>query len=268
MPELPEVETTKNGLLPHIKNKKVTAVNILFPTLRFQIPPHLKTSLVNKKLIDLKRRGKYLIFQFKNGDLIVHLGMSGKIKISKLIKYEKHDHFELIFNDITLRLNDPRRFGCVLWADNYNNHRLIKNLGVEPLSTLFDENYLFIKSDNKKTNIKSFIMNSNILVGVGNIYACESLFLAKINPLLSVNKVSKKQFKLLTKAIKTILKNAIKKGGTTLKDFANVDGELGYFSQELQVYNLENKKCNNCNNKILRIVQNQRATFYCKNCQN
>jgi formamidopyrimidine-DNA glycosylase len=186
----------------------------------------------------------------------------------KLIKYEKHDHFELIFNDITLRLNDPRRFGCVLWDDNYNNHRLIKNLGVEPLSTLFDENYLFIKSDNKKTNIKSFIMNSNILVGVGNIYACESLFLAKINPLLSVDKVSKKQFKLLTKAIKTILKNAIKKGGTTLKDFANVDGELGYFSQELQVYNRENKKCNNCNNKILRIVQNQRATFYCKNCQN
>jgi formamidopyrimidine-DNA glycosylase len=271
MPELPEVETTKNGLNPKIKGKIVNVVNIHFPKLRWEIPTKIPSKITGKILKNIIRRGKYLIFNFETGDLIIHLGMSGKIEITSEKELKKHDHFELIFNDgvneIFMRLNDPRRFGCVLWVDNYKEHKLIKSLGVEPLEKDFTSHYLYEKSRTKKLNVKAFIMDSKIVVGVGNIYACESLFEAKINPEISANKVSESDYKNLTKIIIKTLKKSIKQGGTTLQDFKGVSGELGYFAQVLQVYGRENAKCNKCESKIMRIIQNQRSTFYCENCQ-
>ena len=267
MPELPEVETTKNGLLPYILNKNIQQVNIYFPTLRFEIPQHLSTTILNQQIKNIIRRGKYLIFNFTNGDLIIHLGMSGKIEITKEVKRKKHDHFELVFADMFMRLNDTRRFGCVLWSDNYQEHKLIKNLGIEPLTTDFTDNYLFKKSRKKSQNIKAFIMDGKIIVGIGNIYACESLFQANINPQTAANKITLKKYIEFKNIIIKILKVAIKNGGTTLQDFKNVNGELGYFSQKLQVYGKENQACNICKNKIVRITQNQRSTFYCPACQ-
>lgn len=267
MPELPEVETTKNGLLPHINGKTIQQVNIYFPRLRFPIPTNLPKLLTGKKLNNILRRGKYLIFNFTNGDLVIHLGMSGKIEITAEKNLKKHDHFELIFEGLSMRLNDPRRFGCVLWTDDYLQHKLIKNMGIEPLTNDFDEDYLFTKSRKRNTNIKTFIMDGRVVVGVGNIYACESLFKAQINPTTPANKVSKKNYVKLTKIIKQTLQIAIKNGGTTLQDFANVNGELGYFAQKLQVYGREKENCNSCSAKILRIIQNQRSTFYCPSCQ-
>lgn len=267
MPELPEVETTKNGLIPEIKGKKVDLVKINFPKLRYEIPLIIKQKITNEVLKDIIRRGKYLIFRFKAGDLIIHLGMSGKIEITTIKTLKKHDHFELIFDNIFMRLNDPRRFGCVLWCDDFTTHNLIKNLGIEPLEGNFDGKYLFEKSRTKKLNIKAFIMDSKIVVGVGNIYACESLFTAKINPEKSANSITKKEYENLAKIIISILVEAIKNGGTTLQDFKGVGGELGYFAQKLQVYGRVNKNCNQCDGKITKITQNQRSTFYCKTCQ-
>jgi formamidopyrimidine-DNA glycosylase len=271
MPELPEVETTKNGLISKIIERKVVEVNIYFPKLRWDIPTIIPHKITNQTVQNIIRRGKYLIFKFSTGDLIIHLGMSGKMEITHEKTLKKHDHFELIFNsngdDICMRLNDPRRFGCVLWTDNYQEHTLIKNLGVEPLDNQFDKQYLHKKAQTKKLNIKAFIMDSKIVVGVGNIYACESLFEAGIHPQTPANKVSQKDYQNLTKIIIKTLKNAIKQGGTTLQDFKGVGGELGYFKQVLQVYGREGENCNNCGGKISRIIQNQRSTFYCEHCQ-
>jgi len=165
-----------------------------------------------------------------------------------------------------MRFNDPRRFGSIFYLENLN-HKLLNNLGVEPLESSFHENFLFESSRNKTQNVKAFIMDSRIVVGVGNIYACESLYMAGINPKTKANKISKLRYINLTNNIRMVLKKAIKAGGTTLQDFAKVDGKPGYFSQELSVYGRENENCHNCNGKIKRIVQNQRSTFYCPKCQ-
>ncbi len=267
MPELPEVETTKNTLLPHINKKIITQVNILFPTLRYPIPKNLITLLPQKKLLNITRRGKYLIFHFHCGELIIHLGMSGKIIITKEKIYKKHDHFELCFDSIYMRINDPRRFGCVVFSENYKQHKLIKNLGVEPLNEEFNYQYLQQKAVNKKINIKNFITNNAIVVGIGNIYACESLFAANINPNTTVNNIDIGGYKKLVISIKNILNQAIIMGGTTIQDFKNANNNIGYFTQKLLVYGKENQNCAHCNGKIIRIIQNQRSTFYCSQCQ-
>ncbi|MDC0965276.1 bifunctional DNA-formamidopyrimidine glycosylase/DNA-(apurinic or apyrimidinic site) lyase [Candidatus Thioglobus sp.] len=268
MPELPEVETTKNGLLPLIKNQRVTCAVRHRANLRWEIPKELKTILVGQVVNDIDRRGKYLLIRFDVGTLIIHLGMSGSIKVvnsSEVLR--KHDHFELIFdNNKSMRLNDPRRFGAVLFSKD-GSHPLLDSLGVEPLENDFDETYLYIRSRKKQQNIKTFIMNSKVVVGVGNIYACESLFASGIDPTRTAGSVSKARYKLLTQNIKQILERAIKAGGTTLQDFSQVDGSPGYFAQTLNVYGCENKPCATCGGKIARITQNQRSTFYCKNCQ-
>ena len=199
----------------------------------------------------------------------MHLGMSGSITVVNSSEaFKKHEHFEIEFdNKTSLRFQDPRRFGSILWQQPNETINLLKNLGPEPLSYDFDEDSLFESSIGKSRNIKSFIMDSNVVVGVGNIYASESLFLASISPKRVAGKTSKKRLTELTNSIKNVLMDAINNGGTTLNDFSNVDGNPGYFSQVLNVYGRENMPCNRCNGKIKRIIQNQRATYYCPKCQ-
>ncbi len=268
MPELPEVETTKLGLTPLIVNQVVECAILYRDNLRWAMPKHLITTLANQVITAINRRGKYLLIKFDVGTLIIHLGMSGSIKVvNSDVPLKKHDHFELGFtNNTVMRLNDPRRFGAVLFSTD-GSHPLLDNLGVEPLEDIFDESYLYIRSRNKQQNIKAFIMDSKVVVGVGNIYACESLHQAGINPERKAGSVSKKRYQLLTQCIKAILIQAIKAGGTTLQDFSQVDGSPGYFAQTLSVYGRENERCNTCDGKIARITQNQRSTFYCPICQ-
>ena len=269
MPELPEVETTRKGLEPLITYEKITAVHIYKKKLRWDIPPHLKRTLKNKTIKKISRRAKYLLIHFDNGQLVMHLGMSGSITVvNSYESLKKHEHFELTLdNGTSLRFHDPRRFGSVLWQKQNEILSLLKNLGPEPLSYEFDNDSLFSSANGKSKNIKSFIMDSNVVVGVGNIYASESLFLSGISPRREAGKTSKKRFIVLTNSIKTVLMDAINNGGTTLNDFSNVDGNPGYFSQVLNVYGRENMPCMRCNGTIKRIVQNQRATYYCPKCQ-
>ena len=267
MPELPEVETTKNGLVKLLTDKRITKVEIRNPNLRWRVDHSIKSNLNNQTIRSFSRRGKYILFNLDKGHLMIHLGMSGKINVVDINQpVKKHDHFLLYFKNKVMRYNDPRRFGSIFYLDSLS-HKLIDNLGVEPLEDIFHENYLFENSRNKTQNVKAFIMDSKIVVGVGNIYACESLFKTGINPKTKACKISKQKYIYLTKNIKKVLTKAIKAGGTTLQDFAKVDGKPGYFSQELSVYGRENENCFNCNGKIKRIVQNQRSTFYCTKCQ-
>jgi len=267
MPELPEVETTKNGLHKLLTNKNITKVEILNPYLRWAVDQSITSKLNNQTIRSFSRRGKYILFNLDKGHLMIHLGMSGKINVVNINEpLNKHDHFLLYFKNKVMRFNDPRRFGSIFYLKDLN-HKLLNNLGVEPLEDSFHKNYLFENSRNKTQNVKAFIMDSKIVVGVGNIYACESLFKAGINPKTKANKISKQRYINLTNNIKSVLIKAIKAGGTTLQDFAKVDGKPGYFSQELSVYGREDKNCFSCNGKIRRIVQNQRSTFYCPICQ-
>jgi len=267
MPELPEVETTKNGLEKILTKKKITKVEILNSNLRWIVDEAIRSMINNQTIRSFSRRGKYILFNLDKGHLMIHLGMSGKIHVVDINEpLKKHDHFLLYFNNQVMRFNDPRRFGSIFYLKDLN-HKLLNNLGVEPLEDSFHKNYLFENSRNKTQNVKAFIMDSKIVVGVGNIYACESLYNAGINPKTKSNKISKQRYLNLTENIKKVLNKAIKAGGTTLQDFAKVDGKPGYFSQELSVYGRENENCYNCNGKIIRIVQNQRSTFYCPKCQ-
>ena len=266
MPELPEVETTKNGLVKLLTNKRITKVEIRNPNLRWKVDHSIQSSLNNQTIRSFSRRGKYILFKLDNGYLMIHLGMSGKINVVNINEpLKKHDHFLLFFENIVMRFNDPRRFGSIFYLDSLS-HKLIDQLGVEPLEDSFHSNYLFENSRNKTQNVKAFIMDNKIVVGVGNIYACESLYWAGINPNTKANKISKQKYTNLTENIKKVLTKAINAGGTTLQDFAKVDGKPGYFSQELSVYGRENGNCYNCDGKIKRIVQNQRSTFYCPKC--
>ncbi len=268
MPELPEVETIKLGLEVLIVNQVVERIYLHRANLRWDIPKHLVTTLANQSVNKIRRRGKYLLIEFDVGTLIIHLGMSGSIKVlDSNTSLKKHDHFELVFaNKKSMRLNDPRRFGAVLFSKD-NTHPLLDNLGIEPLGELFDNEYLYTKSRKKQQNIKAFIMDSKIIVGIGNIYACESLHKAGIHPERKAVSINKKYYATLTKCIKEILSRSIAAGGTTLQDFSAVDGKPGYFSQTLLVYGRKNEKCTQCGCKIVCITQSQRSTFYCKHCQ-
>lgn len=270
MPELPEVETTRSGIAPHIENNIITKVIVRNRSLRWPIPNGLNKKLENQKILSVIRRAKYLLLKTKVGTLIIHLGMSGSLRILNTSEpVQKHDHFELQFKDgVCLRLRDPRRFGCVLWTkDDPLKHKLLTNLGPEPLENEFSAELLFEKSRKRKTTIKQFIMDAKIVVGVGNIYASEALFLAGIHPKRLAGKITKQNAKDLTAAIKKILKQAIKQGGTTLKDFKSSDGKPGYFQQKLKVYDRKDEACVSCKKPIKQITLGQRSTFYCSNCQ-
>lgn len=270
MPELPEVETTRRGIEPHIKNKQIEDVIVRHHQLRWPVPRGLKTKLVGHKVKSVSRRAKYLLIAFDHGTLILHLGMSGNLRIiDRALPAEKHDHLDILFNHgKALRLTDPRRFGCVLWTkDDPQHHELIANLGPEPLSEAFTGDYLFQRSRGRKGSIKQFIMDGKIVVGVGNIYASESLFLAGINPKRLAGKVSRERMKKLAKAIKQVLAAAIEQGGTTLRDFVGGDGKPGYFAQQLNVYGREGEPCRVCGSTLKQIVQGQRSSYYCPHCQ-
>lgn len=271
MPELPEVETTRRGIAPHIENNIIEKIVVRNRSLRWPIPTGLDKKLTQKKINSVTRRGKYLLINTDVGTLILHLGMSGSLRIiATNTPVEKHDHFEIQFNNgICLRLRDPRRFGAVLWTQKDPlQHKLLENLGPEPLDSVFTHNHLFEKSRKRKTTVKQFIMDSKVVVGVGNIYASESLFLAGIDPQRLAGTVSKERYQILTKAIKKILRSAIKQGGTTLKDFTSSDGKPGYFKQKLKVYDRKDQPCLVCNNPIKHLSLGQRSTFYCIHCQN
>lgn len=269
MPELPEVETTKNGITKPLLGKTITRVNIYQPKLRWPVPESIIEDLKNKTLEQIKRRGKYLLLKFKPGTLLIHLGMSGRLHIvDAAIAPEKHDHVDFYFNNICLRYRDPRRFGCILWTpDNPYQHKLLKTLGPEPLTCDFNGEHLFKLSRHRNITIKQFIMDSKIVVGVGNIYASEALFLSGISLSRAAGKISRKRFDTLAKNIKLVLEKAIKAGGTTLKDFLSVSGKPGYFSQKLHVYGRDGEPCLTCKKPIKKIIIGQRSSYYCPSCQ-
>ena len=269
MPELPEVETTRRGIKKHLVDKKVTDVIVRHRQLRWPVPKNLASHIKNKKINGVDRRGKYLLIQFSTGTLMIHLGMSGSLRVlAKDTPAEKHDHFDLVLSSgKCLRLRDPRRFGSVLWTDDWQQHKLVKDLGPEPLSTKFNADYLFEQSRKRKVAVKNFIMNSQVVVGVGNIYASESLFRAHIRPTRMAGKITKAEATRLVKVIKDVLKEAIKQGGTTLRDFTASDGKPGYFKQKLAVYGREGEPCLHCKTIIKQVTIGQRASYYCPTCQ-
>ncbi len=270
MPELPEVETSRRGIEPHILGQRVSDVIIRQNKLRWPVSASIKKMLPSQLIRKVDRRGKYLLVKTDKGTLIIHLGMSGSLRILPADSAaEKHDHFEIQFeNGKALRLRDPRRFGAVLWTTKDPlQHKLLKQLGPEPLSDLFNTDYLYTASRNRKVAIKTLVMNSHIVVGVGNIYASESLFLAGINPKRSAHRISKLRYEKLVAAIKTILQKAIEQGGTTLRDFTQEDGKPGYFQQTLAVYGRQNQPCRVCGTPIKQFTQAQRSTYYCPQCQ-
>jgi len=269
MPELPEVETSRRGIEPHILNQKVTDVIVRQKQLRWPIPASLKTQLTNQKIRQVDRRGKYILLRTDAGTVIIHLGMSGSLRIlDKKIPAEKHDHIDIVFNKLVLRLRDPRRFGACLWTkQDPFTHKLLHNLGPEPLTDAFTADYLYQLSRSRKVAIKTFLMNSQIVVGVGNIYASESLFSAGINPKRLASKISLQRYEKLVPVIKEILQRSITQGGTTLRDFTQQDGKPGYFQQTLNVYARSGEACRVCGQPIKQFTQAQRSTYYCPNCQ-
>jgi len=269
MPELPEVETTRRGLLPLIGNV-VKSVTIRHPTLRWPIPQHLLQTLHNQTLRGLTRRAKYILCEYDSGVLLLHLGMSGRVQLlDSNYPPEKHDHFDIEFKDgQVMRLRDPRRFGAVLWIDNKeNNHVLLNSLGPEPLDEGFYAKYLHTALSKKTLAIKNAIMDGHLVVGVGNIYASESLFRARIHPETVANKLSLKQCEKLVAEIKSTLNDALSAGGSSLRDFFGVDGNIGYFQQEYFVYGRTDEPCKVCAKPIKCIRLGQRSTFYCDKCQ-
>jgi formamidopyrimidine-DNA glycosylase len=270
VPELPEVEVTRRGLKPLLK-RKVRQVVVRNYSLRWPINSKLPELLKNQTLLDLIRRGKYILARFTSGTLIIHLGMSGRLCIvASGEAYNKHDHVDIQFkeNNLILRYRDPRRFGSILWTeeDPYD-HKLIKNLGPEPLNEEFDAKYLFIRLMNKQQCIKNAIMDSHVVVGVGNIYASEALHDAGIRPNRVSKKVSMKEVVVLVKSIKHIIKEAINKGGSTMNDFLDVNGGNGYFQDEHKVYGREGLPCVQCHLPITQLRLGQRSSFFCKKCQ-
>ncbi|HBA35474.1 MAG TPA: DNA-formamidopyrimidine glycosylase [Gammaproteobacteria bacterium] len=269
MPELPEVETTRRGIEPHILNQGVTEVMVRNAQLRWPVPESIR-SIVGDHIAAVNRRGKYLLLEMTQGTVMMHLGMSGSLRVcAKEEPYRKHDHFICCFETGTsLRFHDPRRFGAILWtAEEPYEHPLLAELGPEPLSSKFNAEYLYRVTRNRRIPIKSFIMNSHVVVGVGNIYANEALFMASIRPGRAAGRLTKAESEQLVGAIKRVLKKAIQEGGTTLRDFLNAEGNPGYFVQSLQVYGRDGAPCQQCHRPIKRKVIAQRASYYCPACQ-
>lgn len=266
MPELPEVETTKTSLVPLI-DQKVLYVQVRESRLRWPIPEDIQ-QLQGQKLIGLTRRSKYILAEFEHHTMLWHLGMSGSFRIcDETEQLRKHDHLIIQFEDMQLRYHDPRRFGCIIWLNNQSQSKLIDTLGPEPLSDEFDAEYLFEKLKNKNVGTKVAIMDNHIVVGVGNIYATESLFNLGIHPAQPASSLSKLQVQNLVIEIKRILKQAIDLGGSTLRDYSNAMGENGYFQQTLLAYGRAGEMCINCETTLENLKLGQRASVFCPQCQ-
>lgn len=276
MPELPEVEVTKRGIAPVLEGKKVTDVVIYDGRLRWPVPANLKNVLKDQKVHLLRRRGKYILFEFAHGTLIIHLGMTGVLRIQKKTELaKKHDRVEFVFGQQVLRLHDPRKFGSIHWhplcETPVDEIPMLKRLGVEPFGPQFADHLgarlLFEKSRKRAISVKEFLLAGQCVVGVGNIYCSESLFTAGINPKIAAGKISLKRYERLADSIKTTLEKAIQAGGSSLKDFVNSQGEPGHFMVQTKVYDRTGEECYSCGGLILQIKQGQRSTFYCPTCQ-
>ena len=286
MPELPEVETTRRGILPHACGQTVEGILVRDRRLRWPVPQELTEQLPGARIEDITRRGKYLLFHTNAGTLIAHLGMSGSLRVVRtgdtdggtgnsgnisntVEKPSKHDHVDIrLSGGVTLRYNDPRRFGCMLWTlADPAEHELLRHLGPEPLEGDFDGDYLHRLSRGRKVAVKSFVMDSKVVVGVGNIYANEALFLAGIRPSRPAGRVSKTRYGRLAESIRSVLAAAVKQGGTTLRDFVGGDGQPGYFRQHLNVYDHAGEPCPGCGTELTESRLGQRSTVYCRHCQ-
>ncbi len=271
MPELPEVETTRRGILPHVAGQTVAAVAVRESRLRWPVPADLGSCLSGCVVSTVERRAKYLLFRTAAGSLMLHLGMSGSLRVlpPPVPVPARHDHVDILLgNGTCLRYNDPRRFGSLHWLPAAAPpHPLLASLGPEPLDPAFSGDLLFRLSRGRRSTVKSFVMDGRIVVGVGNIYASEALFLAGINPARAAGRVGLARYRRLAQAIRQVLEAAITAGGTTLRDFVGVGGEAGYFRQQLRVYGRTNLPCRICGTPIRQRVIGQRSTFHCPTCQ-
>jgi formamidopyrimidine-DNA glycosylase len=271
VPELPEVETTRRGIDPHIVGRKITALTLHEPRLRWRVPDDLPAQVAGQRVRRTGRRAKYLLIELHSGGtLILHLGMSGSLRVLPAETPRlTHDHFDLLLDSgLTLRFNDPRRFGSLHYTTgNPHEHVLLKRLAPEPLDAGFDGDYLWRITRKRKVEIKQLLMNSTRVVGVGNIYASEALFRARIRPKRMARSLTRAEAAKLARAIRAVLTQAIKVGGTTLRDYVGADGNPGYFRQKLYVYERVGKACRVCGGKIRQIAQGQRSTYYCPACQ-
>lgn len=275
MPELPEVETIRSGIAPHLVDQTITQVIIRNPNLRWPIPEDLPQLLPGSTIKAVARRAKFLLLDCEAGTLIIHLGMSGSLRLLNPTSGfpapvpQKHDHLDVIINEQTiLRLRDPRRFGAVLWhAGDIAQHSLFSHLGPEPLTSDFNARQLYDKTRGSRVSIKQTLMNNRVVVGIGNIYASEALFHAKINPTIAAGRIGLTRYQALVQAVKSILQKAIETGGSSLRDFVNCEGNPGYFQQHYAVYGRGGEYCKQCTGIIQHIRQNQRSSFYCPRCQ-
>ncbi len=269
MPELPEVETTRRGIAPHVIDRHIVRVVLRRPDLRWPIPAAISAELPGQRIVAVQRRAKYLLLEAQTGSALLHLGMSGVLRVLPAdLAAASHDHVDLILDSgAMLRFTDPRRFGCLLWQPVGHTHELLAGLGPEPLSETFDGDHLWRLSRGRKAPVKTFIMDQSVVVGVGNIYAAEALFRAGIHPLRAAGKVSRERYAQLAEAIKAILAHAIRRGGTTLRDFLDPDGAPGYFEQELFVYGRDGEPCRQCGTVIRALRLGNRASCYCPRCQ-
>lgn len=269
MPELPEVETTRRGVEPHCVGRRVARVIVRDSRLRWPVPESLASALSGQDIIAVERRGKYLLFQTATGYLLVHLGMSGSLRVVKPAATPgRHDHIDVLLDDgLCLRYHDPRRFGCFLWQAQGEDHPLLASLGPEPLSAEFDGLLMYRRSRGRKGPVKSFIMDGKVVVGVGNIYANESLFLSGIHPGRAAGRISLARYQRLVECIKQVLTSAIDQGGTTLRDFVGGDGKPGYFAQQLYAYGRSGQPCKVCSTSLQELRLGQRSSVYCVTCQ-
>jgi formamidopyrimidine-DNA glycosylase len=270
MPELPEVETTRRGLLPHLLGRRIVSAVVRNAALRWPVPRDLSRRLRGREVLDIRRRGKYLLFDFDQGHLLAHLGMSGRLSIVAGDQPPKlHDHVDLLIEGgKTLRFTDPRRFGAILWIPGVaEDHALLRGLGVEPLESGFTGAALHRLARGRRVAVKQFLMNGRIVTGVGNIYASEALFQARVHPLRSTGQVSVARWERIAQAVRATLERAIAAGGTTLRDFASAEGRPGYFQHEFAVYGRDGQPCLKCGTRIRALRQGQRSTFYCPRCQ-
>ena len=269
MPELPEVETTRRGIAPHITGRRIAEFRLREPRLRWPVPPALPRAVAGAQVTAVERRAKYLLLHTDRGSILIHLGMSGSLRIIEAsVPPAKHDHLDIAFEGgVTLRYNDPRRFGCCLWLAAGESHPLLARLGPEPLSDVFNGDYLYGVSRQRRGPVKPFLMDQKVVVGVGNIYAAEALFAAGIRPDRAAGRISLPRYNQLAGEVKRILTWAIGQGGTTLRDFVGGDGKPGYFAQKLSVYGREGQPCPRCGKTLKNSRLGQRATVYCVTCQ-
>ena len=270
MPELPEVETTRRGLLPHVVGRRIHDVVVRNRNLRWPVPRDLARRLRGEQVLAIRRRGKYLLFDCSQGHLLVHLGMSGRLSLVPRDQPPRtHDHIDLqLEGSGAVRLTDPRRFGAMLWLRTpAERHVLLRSLGIEPLEEGFDGAALQRLARGRRVAVKHFLMNGRLITGVGNIYASEALFRAGIHPLRSVARISRPRWDALARAVRETLESALAAGGTTLRDYASLEGRPGEFGTKCAVYGREGEPCTVCGTPIRGLRQGQRSTFYCPGCQ-